>query len=155
MDPVISTPEELYAHYKNVRRRIEEASREAAIKNGVIVLPVKKPPPPQQESVAKPPQKEDNTVIEMEPPKHLTDTQRIMYDVAVKHGVYVSDMRGPSRLRRFVLARQEAMWEVKRQKPEMSLPQLGRIFGGRDHSTIFHGIRAHQKRLDDRKELCV
>jgi len=150
-----NTPEALYQHYKNVRQRIETASREAAIKNGVIILPIKKLPPPEQKKAAEIEQSEDNAVIEMEPPKHLNDTQRIMYEIALKHGILVSDMRGPVRQRHFVLARQEAMWEIKRQRPDLSLPQLGRMFGGRDHSTIFHGIRAHQQRLDSGKELCV
>lgn len=50
-------------------------------------------------------------------------------------------VKGISRKRNIVRPRQVLMWEVKRQWPETSLPEIGRIFGGRDHTTILHGIR--------------
>jgi len=147
------TPEALYQHYKNVRQRIETTSKEAAIRNGVIVLPIKKLPPPEQKRAAETEQSEETPVISLEPPKHLNEVQKIMYEVAIKHGVRVSDLRGPSRTKRFVIARQEAMWEIRNRRPTFSLPQIGRLFGKRDHTTVLHGIRVHQKRLDDLEEL--
>lgn len=46
-----------------------------------------------------------------------------------------------------VRARHCAMWRVKRETP-WSLPSIGRSFGGRDHSSVIHGIRRHQARID-------
>ena len=63
-------------------------------------------------------------------------------DLGIKYG----DMIGTSRLRKHCEPRQMLMWEVKQRSPEISLPQIGRLFGGRDHTTILHGIRAHEQR---------
>lgn len=154
MDIEFKTAEDLYTHYKNVRKRLEEARRAAAIKNGLIVLPIKKLPPVEQQAVSEEASSEEAPVIPLEPPKHLSEAQKIMYVVAVKHGVRLEDLRSPARIKRFVLARHEAMWEIRRQRPALSLPHIGRLFGGRDHTTILHGIRAHQNRLATRTELC-
>lgn len=55
---------------------------------------------------------------------------------------------GPNRKRDVTHFRQMLMWEIKTTvKPSISLPELGRLFGGRDHTTALHGIRAHAERL--------
>lgn len=68
--------------------------------------------------------------------------------VARRHGVTVAQLEGPSRLKRFVLARQEAMWEMHATRL-WSLPQIAWRLGGRDHTTVLHGVRRHQARLDE------
>lgn len=56
---------------------------------------------------------------------------------------------GPCRKRKVSHLRQMLMWEIKMEvKPSITLPELGRLFGGRDHTTALHGIRAHQARVD-------
>ena len=47
-----------------------------------------------------------------------------------------------------VWQRQELCWLLK-QGTSWSLPQIGRALGGRDHTTIMHAIRAHQKTIDN------
>ena len=49
-------------------------------------------------------------------------------------------MIGPKRLRTIARPRQVAMYLCK-QLTSRSLPEIGRRFGGRDHTTIMHGIR--------------
>ena len=49
----------------------------------------------------------------------------------------VDDLESKSRTRQFVNARQVAMYLV-REMTEMSLPQIGKAFGGRDHTTVMH-----------------
>jgi hypothetical protein len=71
----------------------------------------------------------------------------IIEQVAQKHGVFMSDMRSVRRGRPLVAARHEAMWRLKRET-SMSLPEIGRRLGGRDHTTVIHGIKAHQERID-------
>lgn len=61
--------------------------------------------------------------------------------VAAKHGVMPGDIRGPSRNRRIVAARWDAIAQVRRMRPDLSLPVIGRMFGGRDHTTISHALR--------------
>jgi hypothetical protein len=50
---------------------------------------------------------------------------------------------GTSRKRNDVRRRGELISEMKARFPEMTLPALGRIFGGRDHTTILHFLRKH------------
>lgn len=67
--------------------------------------------------------------------------------VAAKHGISIEDLKGPSRVRSFAYARQEAMWEMC-QTGRWSTTLIGRFLGGRDHTTVMHGRDAHQARLD-------
>lgn len=54
--------------------------------------------------------------------------------------VTIDEIKGPRRQRRLIRPRQIAMYEVCRQRPDMSYPQVGRIFGGRDHTTCLHAV---------------
>lgn len=48
------------------------------------------------------------------------------------------------------IPRQMLMWEIKNiVKPTASYPEIGRLFGGRDHTTALHGIRKHERRRAD------
>lgn len=59
-------------------------------------------------------------------------------------GVSYKDIVGQSRVRAITDARQLLMYEIKTQvKPSISLPELGRLFGGRDHTTCLHAIVKH------------
>ena len=49
-------------------------------------------------------------------------------------------MLGPKRLRSFARPRQIAMYLCKLLTTR-SLPEIGRRFGGRDHTTVMHGVR--------------
>jgi chromosomal replication initiator protein len=51
-----------------------------------------------------------------------------------------SEMRSKRRARAVARPRQVAMYLAKKMTPR-SLPEIGRIFGGRDHSTVIHAIR--------------
>jgi len=55
-------------------------------------------------------------------------------------GVSAGDMRSPSRARAVVTARNAAMY-LGRLITGKSLQQIGRYFGGRDHTTVLHGCR--------------
>lgn len=74
-------------------------------------------------------------------------TMAIIADVAAPFGLTVADMVGAGRERRIAWPRQMAMAKVRSAKPAMSQPQIGALFGGRDHTTILHGIRAHNARM--------
>jgi len=51
-----------------------------------------------------------------------------------------SDMMSPNRTRTIARPRQMAMYLCKKYTTR-SLPEIGRKFGGRDHTTILHGVR--------------
>jgi chromosomal replication initiator protein len=60
--------------------------------------------------------------------------------VAEAFGVPVSDIIGPQRLREYVVPRHVAYY-LAHELGYFSMPQIGRHFGGRDHTTVLHGIR--------------
>ena len=81
----------------------------------------------------------------------------ITAEVAARHGVSVQEMLEPdngttTKTPRLVRARHEAWWEARLQRaadgrPRFSYPMIGRFYGGRDHTTVMHGVRRHEKRL--------
>lgn len=63
-------------------------------------------------------------------------------------------LTGPSRLRYHVLARAAAVL-VLRETPEMSYPDIGRMLGGRDHSTVLNLHRIGRAALAERPEFAA
>ncbi|MDO5620870.1 MAG: chromosomal replication initiator protein DnaA [Paracoccus sp. (in: a-proteobacteria)] len=66
--------------------------------------------------------------------------EEIQRKVAEHYNIRLADMIGPKRARAIARPRQIAMYLCK-QMTSRSLPDIGRRFGGRDHTTIMHGIR--------------
>ena len=66
--------------------------------------------------------------------------EEIQRKVSDHYNIRLSDMIGPKRLRSFARPRQVAMYLCK-QMTSRSLPEIGRRFGGRDHTTVMHGVR--------------
>lgn len=67
--------------------------------------------------------------------------RRIIAQIAADHGVTPEAITGPSQKRAIVLACWQAVVAVAAEHPHLSLPAPGRIFGGRDHTTILHALR--------------
>jgi chromosomal replication initiator protein len=65
---------------------------------------------------------------------------RIIDVVATYHGMRAKDLTGPSRQRQITRARQIAMFLARRHL-QMSLPELGRAFGDRDHTTVLASVQ--------------
>jgi len=59
---------------------------------------------------------------------------------AAHYRIDPSEMRSKRRARAVARPRQVAMYLAKKMTPR-SLPEIGRIFGGRDHSTVIHAVR--------------
>ncbi|KRS16866.1 chromosomal replication initiator protein DnaA [Roseovarius indicus] len=70
--------------------------------------------------------------------------EEIQRQVSEHYNIRLSDMIGPKRVRTFARPRQVAMYLCK-QMTSRSLPEIGRRFGGRDHTTVMHGV----KRIDE------
>jgi chromosomal replication initiator protein len=66
--------------------------------------------------------------------------EEIQRRVSEHYNIRLSDMIGPKRVRSYARPRQVAMYLCK-QLTSRSLPEIGRRFGGRDHTTIMHGVR--------------
>ncbi|MFM2154048.1 MAG: hypothetical protein RL199_2483 [Pseudomonadota bacterium] len=77
------------------------------------------------------------------------DAEVVMRACAEHFAVTVADMTGPSRVRHLARARQAAMFLV-RQVTKASYPEIGRQFGGRDHSTVIAACdRVKELMLED------
>ena len=66
--------------------------------------------------------------------------EEIQRKVSEHYNIRLSDMIGPKRLRTYARPRQIAMF-LSKQLTSRSLPEIGRRFGGRDHTTVMHGVR--------------
>ena len=66
--------------------------------------------------------------------------EEIQRRVAEHYNIRLSDMIGPKRVRTLARPRQIAMYLCK-QLTSRSLPEIGRRFGGRDHTTVMHGVK--------------
>ncbi|MCA9567150.1 MAG: chromosomal replication initiator protein DnaA [Myxococcales bacterium] len=70
----------------------------------------------------------------------------IIEAVARFHSLRSADLTGNKRTRTLTRPRHIAMY-LARRHTKLSFPELGREFGGRDHSTIQHGFRKVEKEL--------
>jgi chromosomal replication initiator protein len=77
---------------------------------------------------------------------------QIMAATADYFGVSLEDLRGHSRSRVLVNARQVAMY-LCRELTDLSLPRIGQAFGGRDHTTVMHADRKIRQQMAERRSL--
>lgn len=72
------------------------------------------------------------------PPKDLIG--RILATVAADSGLPIEVILSPLRTRESVAARQKGLYLAYVMSGK-SLPEIGRRFGGRDHTTVLHAVR--------------
>jgi len=87
-----------------------------------------------------------NLIMAQQVLKHLTHAQdrRVTIDsiqkaVAEKYGIKQSQLKEKSNTKTIVVPRQVAMYLVK-ELTTASLPEIGRAFGGKHHTTVIHSI---------------
>ena len=66
--------------------------------------------------------------------------QAVLAGVEIETGISREILKGSSRKQEPARARMLAMWLIRKLTP-LSLPQIGRHFGGRHHTTVMHAIR--------------
>ncbi len=76
-----------------------------------------------------------------------TTIEEIQKRVAEHFNIRMSDMHSARRARAVARPRQVAMYLAK-QLTSRSLPEIGRKFGGRDHTTVMHAVR----KIDELRE---
>jgi chromosomal replication initiator protein len=69
--------------------------------------------------------------------EHAITAPRIQQTVAQYFGLKASELKSRRRLRSIALPRQIAMF-LCRELTDSTLPEIGRHFGGRDHTTVIH-----------------
>ena len=70
----------------------------------------------------------------------IITAEMIMQSVSDYYNVTLGEMIGPTRKREITIPRQVAIY-LTREMTGMSLPQIGSVFGGRDHTTIMHSCK--------------
>jgi chromosomal replication initiator protein len=71
---------------------------------------------------------------------HATPVEEIQQRVAEGFGISRAELIGSSRAATPLRARQVAMY-LTRELTDLSLPQIGRLYGGRDHTTVLNSLR--------------
>jgi chromosomal replication initiator protein len=91
--------------------------------------------------------------------KHLLEKQErritidsIMKAVAEKYGIKPPQLREKSNRKEIVVPRQVAMYITKELTPA-SLPEIGRAFGGKHHTTVIHSIEKITRERQQNAEL--
>lgn len=139
------TLEELHAHYKAVRARLDKpAKREAPVR---LIYPEPAPAayPDPLDSPAP-------VAVVIEAPAKApaapaeTPARKILMEVAEKHKMPVGAFRSKSRTMPFINLRHEACYRLSTELG-FSLMQIGRLMGNRDHTTVLNAIRRHKKIL--------
>lgn len=72
----------------------------------------------------------------------------IQRKVADHYNIRLTDMHSARRARQVARPRQVAMYLAK-QLTARSLPEIGRKFGGRDHTTVMHAVRKVEELMSD------
>lgn len=81
-----------------------------------------------------------DTILRAAGNPHALTAEAVLALVAARCGFTSRDLRGRKRNPELVRARQIAMYLCRELLGE-SFPSLGRIFGGKDHSTVMHAVK--------------
>jgi chromosomal replication initiator protein len=76
----------------------------------------------------------------LEQKKRVITVDVIQKKVAAFNNVKISDMKSKKKNKNVILPRHGAMF-LTRKLTDLSLPEIGRHFGGRDHTTVLHAIQ--------------
>jgi len=81
----------------------------------------------------------ENIMPVLETPSEQAEAspETVLMVVAEHFGVAIEDMKGSSRRREISVARQVGMY-LMRQHTNLSLPKIGEVFGGKDHTTVLY-----------------
>ena len=84
--------------------------------------------------------------------KKLITLDDIIKAVSNHFNVKISDLKSTRRTRNIVYPRQIAMY-LSKILTKKSLLDIGRSFGGRDHTTVIHSVKKIEKKIKDDKEI--
>ncbi len=72
--------------------------------------------------------------------------------VSVHYNVKLQDLKGKSRTKQILTARQVGMYMLKKHL-DLSLVETGKIFGGKDHTTVLNAVRKIDVQRQDNGEI--
>lgn len=82
----------------------------------------------------------------------IVSVENIQKTTAQYYNVKLSELLGKSRKRSIVRPRQLAMYLAK-ELTDKSYPEIGEIFGGRDHTTVLHAYKKMNELLSENNDL--
>jgi len=86
------------------------------------------------------------------PPRSGAPVEEIQQHVAGAFGISRAELVGSSRAAAPLRARQVAIL-LTRETTALSLPQIGRLYGGRDHSTVLNALRRIEAGIEEDRGL--
>ncbi len=84
--------------------------------------------------------------------EQIVSIDRIQKQVAHHYKIRTADMKSKKRNQSIVLPRQAAMF-LCRKLTDKSLPEIGRSFGGKDHTTVLHACKNIEERMKSDQDL--
>ncbi len=87
-----------------------------------------------------------STYVSVDKPRHVTGAA-IQEKICEIYNVTSKELSSKSRKKEIVFPRQLAMY-LCREMTDMSLPKIGDMFGGRDHTTVIHAVEKIQTEMD-------
>lgn len=92
------------------------------------------------------------TTEQAEFPKSMLKPVDIIKTVSNQFHISTANLRGPSRTKNLVEARHLAMY-LLHQELGITLEEIGRIFNGRDHTSVIHAVEKIRYQLEDNEQL--
>lgn len=89
-------------------------------------------------------------VIDKEIAKRVTPNT-VIKESAKYYGITIKDIKGQRRLKNLVLPRQVCMY-LLRHMLDIGLQSIGNLMGGRDHTTVLHGIQKIEQEIANNKD---
>lgn len=86
-----------------------------------------------------------------DPEETIINPTLILGQTAGYFDLTIDQLTSSNRSRKVVEARQIAMY-LCRELTDLSLPKIGEVFGGRDHSTVMHANKKIQQQMTQRRE---
>ena len=132
---------ELQQHYKAVRARLWAGAIPS------VAPPPPPPPPPPPLSISMREQfREAHVLLRAVGIVGVPKWKLILREVCASHGVTMDQLISHNRSKKFIDARMLAYYRLHKELG-LSLPQIGRYIGDRDHSTVYYGIKRYELNL--------
>lgn len=149
----------LIARYTEVRQRLRNVPPPPPDRQVGRVVPIRpqshrpdyvlrQPPLPMIIEPPMSPRERDWIVLRKRPGAVVfKNWRKIIREVCAKHAVSMNDVLSDYRAVHVVAARFECYWRL-RTELKMSFPTIGKAMGGRDHSSVVHGVRKYEARME-------
>ena len=130
---------ELQQHYKAVKARLWAG---APPPPPVVV----RPPPPPRSTPTSDQFREAHELLKVAGVAGVPKWKLILREVCASHSITMDQLISHNRSKHLIKARMLAYYRLSKELG-LSLPQIGRYIGDRDHSTVFYGIKRYELNL--------